>query len=252
MPSMTPSLRFTWVTSAASRRVRRHRVVVVLAGDLDAAGGQPLDRVVAAVVAERQLVGRPPRAEASSWWPRQIPKIGTSPSRPWMAPMVPVTAAGSPGPLDRNTPSGWRASTSAARGAGRHDLDGGELAEVAEDRRLDAEVVGHDPAGSVAHGVGLGAADHRRQVLAVGAGLVERGLLQRGLVRGAEGAGHGPGVADVAGEAAGVDAGDAGHAVAGAGTRPGRPPSASCCGAGPGRGRSRPGSAGRPPRRRPG
>ena len=34
-----------------------HREAVVLAGDLGAAGGQVLDRMVGAVVAERQLVG---------------------------------------------------------------------------------------------------------------------------------------------------------------------------------------------------
>jgi hypothetical protein len=58
---------------------------VVLAGDLDVAGGEVADRVVAAVVAERQLVGLAPRAVASSWWPMQIPNTGTSPSSSRMA-----------------------------------------------------------------------------------------------------------------------------------------------------------------------
>ena len=37
-----------------------HGIVMVLAGDLDLAGGQPADRMVAAVMAERQLVGLTP------------------------------------------------------------------------------------------------------------------------------------------------------------------------------------------------
>src|SRR5260370_42154178 len=43
-----------------------------------------------------------------------MPNTGTSPSRPATVSAAPATAAGSPGPLDRNTPSGPRASTSAA------------------------------------------------------------------------------------------------------------------------------------------
>ena len=54
---MTPSLRLTWVTSTPGDGAVGHGVVVVLAGDLDRAGGQPAHRVVAAVVAERQLEG---------------------------------------------------------------------------------------------------------------------------------------------------------------------------------------------------
>src|SRR5436190_1890782 len=43
-----------------------------------------------------------------------MPNTGTSPRRPATVSAAPATAAGSPGPLDRNTPSGPRASTSAA------------------------------------------------------------------------------------------------------------------------------------------
>jgi hypothetical protein len=49
----------------------------------------------------------------------------------------------------------------------------------------------------------------------IGAGLVRRRLLERALVGGAERARHRSGFADVPREAAGVDAGDAGHAVVG-------------------------------------
>ena len=55
-----------------------------------------------------------PAASANSWWPRQMPKIGTLSSRPRMVSMAYVTAAGSPGPLLRNTPSGSSARISSA------------------------------------------------------------------------------------------------------------------------------------------
>ncbi len=63
-------------------------------------------------------------------------------------------------------------------------------------------------------GVGRLAGDGGDEVDAVGAGFGGRSSGERGLVGGAERAGHGAEVADVAGQAAGVDAGDAGHAVA--------------------------------------
>ena len=71
-------------------------------------------RMVAAVVAERQLVGLAPSAVASSWWPRQMPNTGTRPSRSAMMPIWTDSAAGSPGPLERKTPSGSRARASSA------------------------------------------------------------------------------------------------------------------------------------------
>jgi hypothetical protein len=95
------------------------------------------------------------------------------------------------------------------RGGGGHDLDGGELAELGEDRALDAEVVGDDPTRSRADRVGRGARDHGDEVDAVGAGLGGCRGRHRSLVGRAERARHGPGVADVAGEPARVDAGDA-------------------------------------------
>ena len=81
---------------------------------------------------------------------------------------------------------------------------------------LDAEVVGdHPPPGhAAAHRVALGRRDRGDEVDAVGAGLGGGGRPQRRLVGGAERPGHGAGVAQEAGEPAGVDAGDAGDAVA--------------------------------------
>ena len=55
-----------------------------------------------------------PAALLIIWWPRQMPKTGTLPKSfsTWV--YVPSTASGSPGPFDRNTPSGRAASTSSA------------------------------------------------------------------------------------------------------------------------------------------
>ena len=83
MPSITPSLRLTWVTSALGTEPSADREVVVLAGDLDRAGA----RGAAPGGCRRggrtgSLTVAPPSAVASSWWPRQMPKTGTSPSRP--------------------------------------------------------------------------------------------------------------------------------------------------------------------------
>ena len=48
------------------------------------------------------------------WCPRQMPNTGTLPSSCSTWAYVPSTASGSPGPFDRNTPSGAMVSTSAA------------------------------------------------------------------------------------------------------------------------------------------
>jgi len=53
---------------------------------------------------------------ASIWWPRQMPKTGLPLSTSFLisgTAYSPV-AAGSPGPLDRNTPSGFIARMSSA------------------------------------------------------------------------------------------------------------------------------------------
>src|SRR5918996_1966056 len=47
----------------------------------------------------------PPRARLMIWWPRQIPNTGMLPSRAVVISTAYRVAAGSPGPLERNTPS---------------------------------------------------------------------------------------------------------------------------------------------------
>ena len=59
-----------------------------------------------------------------------------------------ATSAGSPGPLDRKTPSGSQGEDVGRRRRRRHDLDRAEPGEVAQDRALDAEVVGDDRGGA--------------------------------------------------------------------------------------------------------
>src|SRR5699024_2211033 len=61
-----------------------------------------------------------PRARPSSWLPKQIPKKGTpASSTPRSSSTCSVAAAGSPGPLEKNTASGERASRSSREvGAG--------------------------------------------------------------------------------------------------------------------------------------
>ena len=74
-------------------------------------------------------------------------------ARGWPRPRTP-TAAGSPGPFERNTPSGSARQHLGGRGGRGHDLDVASPDEVAQDRALDAEVVGDDPAvGAVADDV---------------------------------------------------------------------------------------------------
>ena len=57
---------------------------------------------------------RAPAARQIIWCPRQIPNTGTFPKRARTCVNVSVTASGSPGPLERKTPSGAKARTSAA------------------------------------------------------------------------------------------------------------------------------------------
>jgi hypothetical protein len=56
-----------------------HAVAVVLGRDLDLAGGQVLDRLVAAPVAELELVGVPAQGPAQDLLTRQMPKMGLTP-----------------------------------------------------------------------------------------------------------------------------------------------------------------------------
>ena len=130
------------------RRAVGHRVVVVLAGDLDRAGrrgGAPGGcRRGGRRAACRSSA---PRAVASSWWPRQMPKTGTSPSRP---------PDGVGGVADRGRVARAVGQEHAVGLAGQHL--GGRRWTPAPPRRwrcsprwrrmvaLDAEVVGDDPA----------------------------------------------------------------------------------------------------------
>ena len=91
-----------------------HRESVILRRDLHGVGVEVPYRVVPTVMAERKLVGLCASrkseqlvAREMSWWPRQIPKTGTSradSSR--IAASACSTAEGSPGPLETNMPSG--------------------------------------------------------------------------------------------------------------------------------------------------
>ena len=140
-----------------------------------------------------------------------MPKSGTpEPTRPRTASAAPTTASGSPGPFERKMPSGVRASTSAAGVDAGHDVHvAAGPGEVTQDRALDAEVVGDDVERriGVAVRVRRRGGDRRDEVLAVGRLAHARRGAHRRLV-GAERAGHRTVVAQVAGEAAGVDARD--------------------------------------------
>ena len=151
-------------------------------------------RVVAAVVAEGQLERGPAQgvaqqlvaeADAEHRDPaQQVGDVGE-----WSA-----TGAGSPGPLDRNTPSGWRASTSAAEVDAGHNLDVAEVGELVQDRGLDPEVEGDDAPARRCAGdeVRLGGGDLARRSRAVGSRPPPPRPARSSLaVAGAEGGGHG-------------------------------------------------------------
>ena len=204
----------------ADHRVGVDGEVVVLAGDLDTAGADVLHGMVAAVVTERHLarVGADGAAEqlvteADPEDRHTSEQLAGSP-RPGASHI-----AGSPGPLLRNTPSGWRARISSAVVEAGHDVDGAESRQVVADVALHAEVDGDDATAvrriERVDRVG-GRRGHRAdEVDTVGARLAPGGGEQVGLRPGAERAGDRSGLADDAGQPAGVDAGDAGHAVAG-------------------------------------
>ena len=86
---------------------------------------------------------------------------------------------------------------------------------MSQDRRLDTQVVGHDPpvATRGRHRVGGFTGNAGDHVDAVGPGLGRCRSGQRGLVGCSERPGHGTFIAQVAGEAPGVDAGNAGNTV---------------------------------------
>lgn len=100
---------------ALGQRGRVDCEAVVVARDLDPAPGvAEAHRLVAAVVPEARLVGA--AAQRRAVWLAQADAAQTQPLAQQVAHRAhrSVTAAGSPGPFERNTPSGASASTSAA------------------------------------------------------------------------------------------------------------------------------------------
>ena len=124
------------------------------------------------------------------WWPRQMPNTGSLPSSPCTLSRAPSTAAGSPGPFERNTPSGSRASTSAAGvDAGTTSTWQPACDELVEDRALDPEVVRDDEEASRRRARPCTApvvVTSRDEVAPVGAAVGLRGREQRVAVGDAE------------------------------------------------------------------
>src|ERR1043166_5456894 len=90
---------------------------VVVRGDLDAARAEVFDRLVAAAVAEAQLVGRAAEGAAQGLMAEADAERGAAPpaeTSRLISSTTSVIEPGSPGPFDRYTPSGRIASTSAA------------------------------------------------------------------------------------------------------------------------------------------
>ena len=80
---------------------------------------RPLAKSVTGWLAPRwpyfSLVVLAPAARADSWWPRQMPKVGTPSAKiPRRFSMASTGSAGSPGPLDSMMPSGFKAATCSA------------------------------------------------------------------------------------------------------------------------------------------
>ena len=150
----------------AGQRVDRDREVVVLRRDLDRPRREVLDGVVGAVVAERQLDRR--AAERPG---QQLVAEADAEDRDAGAEQVGEDRrrAGDLGrvarPVAQEDAVGVAGDDVGGRRRGRHDLDRAEAGEVAQDRALDAVVVGHDPErrSPTAHGVRLGASSRSRR-----------------------------------------------------------------------------------------
>ena len=197
----------------ARHRAGLHREVVVLAGDLDPAGGGALHGDVAAVMAERHLEGAAAQSQGEQLMAEADAEHRHPADERAQRPDRGSGHRGVSGAVAEEHSVGIGGQHLFGRSAGRHDGHGGDLAQALQDGGLDAQVVGHHPAGARSRCVGLRRGHLADQIDSVGARLGLGGGPQRGLVGGAERAGHGAGVADVAGEPAGVDPGDAGHAV---------------------------------------
>ena len=219
-PSHTPSLRLTWVIVAASpSESALDGEVVVLARDLDAVGQQVLDRVVPAVVAERQLDGARPDRRPSNWWPRQIPKIGTLPSSRGSSRRRTATSPDRRAVRQEHAVGLAGEDVAAASVSARTTSTAPSRARLFGDVALHAEVDRHDPSAARRVERGDRVVVRRRhrgdEVDAVGARLGLGGRPQLGLGDRAERPGHRAGVAQQAGQPAGVDPADPGHAVRG-------------------------------------
>ena len=158
-----------------------------------------------------------PIARPRSWWPRQIPKIGTSPSSPWIVSIGVRHHLGVARAVRQEHAVGAHRQDVGGTRVGADDVDVAVVRQAERDVALHPEVDGHDAAAAVGIDGGDRVADRcgdgADEVDAVGAGL----RLRRGeelVVRGRpERTGNRPVIADQAGQAAGVDAGDPGDAL---------------------------------------
>jgi hypothetical protein len=182
--------------------------------------------VVAAVVAERQLVRDPAQGRRQQLVSQADAEDGHAAQQLTdgldREAIGEADRGGVAGAVGEEHAVGLHAQHVGRRRDRRDDGDLTQAGEVPEDGPLDAEVVGDDPArwrlgttGAHAgrHRVGPGAGDGGDQVAAVGPGLADGGRPQRRPVGAAECARQRTGLADVPGQAAGVDPGDSGHPV---------------------------------------
>ena len=156
-------------------------VVVVLARDLDRAGLGPLNRVIPAVVAKRQLVGRGPQCGRQ----QLVAQADTEDGNLTEQLADGLRGAGHSrrvaGPVGQEDTVWLSSEDSGGRSARGNDFDGRELTQMTQDRRLDTQVVGHDAARTVAHDIRLGGRHLRGQITALRAGLGRRRSLEIGL-----------------------------------------------------------------------
>ena len=201
----------------AAERIGVDGEVVVLARDLDAAGGEVAHRVVATVVAERELH----RARAEGATEQLVPEADAEDRDVPEQPRDRVAGVRHGGGIARAVGEehpGGLAGQDVGGGRRRgHHLHVEPRREVAQDRALDAEVVGHhERTRTVGEAVGIARGHLGDEVDPVGAGLCTRGREERRLVGGVEGSERtrdGADGADATRELARVDASDAGDAV---------------------------------------
>ncbi len=149
MPQFEPSNSETWVTLALAGRVAGSmRETVVHRYDLDLVGGVIHHRMVGAVMALRHF--QRPRADGEA--EHLVAEANAEDRRaaaraaPWIVgtAYLPVSA-GSPGPLERNTPSGFSARISSAEVvAGTTVTAQPQIAEQPQNVALDAVIDGDD------------------------------------------------------------------------------------------------------------